>query len=198
MGQWSLLFHKQTHQHSFPFQYVLWQLTLLVTWRFVWIFYFFRSALILTMDLWCYLNDGSNWFSWNWHLFWLGSPTWCLYYRSFNSFTITRWPQCWLIFIVGIPCLKIDLMGGNSLIWHVPFFSLLYFCLQVMNIIPLKGGNPPKYSQRTQLITENYQVVWFIFIFTLSFDDSFAFTIVYLLLKGFSLLSFIICYYSWL
>ncbi|KAK7280535.1 hypothetical protein RJT34_25599 [Clitoria ternatea] len=31
--------------------------------------------------------------------------------------------------------------------------------LKVTNIIPLKGGNPPKYAQRTQLITENYQVV---------------------------------------
>ncbi|XP_041011125.1 coatomer subunit delta-like [Juglans microcarpa x Juglans regia] len=31
--------------------------------------------------------------------------------------------------------------------------------LKVVNVIPLKGGAPPKYSQRTQLITENYQVV---------------------------------------
>ncbi|CAJ1933570.1 unnamed protein product [Sphenostylis stenocarpa] len=31
--------------------------------------------------------------------------------------------------------------------------------LKVTNTIPLKGGNPPKYSQRTQLITENYLVV---------------------------------------
>ncbi|XP_019435576.1 PREDICTED: coatomer subunit delta-like [Lupinus angustifolius] len=31
--------------------------------------------------------------------------------------------------------------------------------LKVVNIIPLKGGNAPKFSQRTQLITENYQVV---------------------------------------
>ncbi|MED6133415.1 hypothetical protein PIB30_028073 [Stylosanthes scabra] len=31
--------------------------------------------------------------------------------------------------------------------------------LKVANIIPIKGGNPPKHSQRTQLITENYQVV---------------------------------------
>ncbi|KAG6711330.1 hypothetical protein I3842_05G047500 [Carya illinoinensis] len=31
--------------------------------------------------------------------------------------------------------------------------------LKVVNVIPLKGGVPPKYSQRTQLITENYQVV---------------------------------------
>ncbi|KAL1330649.1 coatomer subunit delta isoform X2 [Arachis hypogaea] len=31
--------------------------------------------------------------------------------------------------------------------------------LKVTNIIPVKGGNPPKFSQRTQLITENYQVV---------------------------------------
>ncbi|CAL5210122.1 unnamed protein product [Lathyrus oleraceus] len=31
--------------------------------------------------------------------------------------------------------------------------------LKVRNIIPLKGGNPPKFVQRTQLITENYQVV---------------------------------------
>jgi len=33
------------------------------------------------------------------------------------------------------------------------------FSLQVTNIIPVKGGNPPKYAQRTQLLTENYQVV---------------------------------------
>ncbi|KAG4973794.1 hypothetical protein JHK87_030615 [Glycine soja] len=31
--------------------------------------------------------------------------------------------------------------------------------LKVTSIIPLNGGNPPKYSQRTQLITENYQIV---------------------------------------
>ncbi|KAG6691435.1 hypothetical protein I3843_10G061800 [Carya illinoinensis] len=31
--------------------------------------------------------------------------------------------------------------------------------LKVLNIIPLKGGSPPKYAQRTQLITDNYQVV---------------------------------------
>ncbi|KAK7277227.1 hypothetical protein RIF29_18378 [Crotalaria pallida] len=31
--------------------------------------------------------------------------------------------------------------------------------LKVVSIIPLRGDNPPKYSQRTQLITENYQVV---------------------------------------
>ncbi|PQM33936.1 coatomer subunit delta [Prunus yedoensis var. nudiflora] len=31
--------------------------------------------------------------------------------------------------------------------------------LKVLNILPLQGGNPPKFSQRTQLITENYQVV---------------------------------------
>jgi len=31
--------------------------------------------------------------------------------------------------------------------------------LKVVSVIPLKGGAPPKHSQRTQLITENYQVV---------------------------------------
>ncbi|BAT90957.1 hypothetical protein VIGAN_06225600 [Vigna angularis var. angularis] len=31
--------------------------------------------------------------------------------------------------------------------------------LKVTNTIPLKGGNPPKFFQRTQLITENYMVV---------------------------------------
>ncbi|KAM7470321.1 hypothetical protein LguiA_008504 [Lonicera macranthoides] len=31
--------------------------------------------------------------------------------------------------------------------------------LKVANILPLKGGTPPKFSQRTQLSTENYQVV---------------------------------------
>uniref|UniRef100_A0A7N0TBE8 Coatomer subunit delta n=1 Tax=Kalanchoe fedtschenkoi TaxID=63787 RepID=A0A7N0TBE8_KALFE len=31
--------------------------------------------------------------------------------------------------------------------------------LKVVNILPLKGGPSPKFSQRTQLITENYQVV---------------------------------------
>ncbi|XP_062171073.1 protein FAR1-RELATED SEQUENCE 5-like [Alnus glutinosa] len=30
---------------------------------------------------------------------------------------------------------------------------------KVVNVIPLKGGAPPKHAQRTQLITENYQVV---------------------------------------
>ncbi|KAJ6748134.1 COATOMER SUBUNIT DELTA [Salix purpurea] len=34
-----------------------------------------------------------------------------------------------------------------------------YSELKVVNILPLKGGAPPKFSQRTQLITENYQVV---------------------------------------
>ncbi|KAJ8765926.1 hypothetical protein K2173_020442 [Erythroxylum novogranatense] len=34
-----------------------------------------------------------------------------------------------------------------------------YSGLQVNNVIPLKGGPAPKFSQRTQLITENYQVV---------------------------------------
>jgi len=31
--------------------------------------------------------------------------------------------------------------------------------LKVANILPLRGGVPPKFSQRTQLTTENYQVV---------------------------------------
>ncbi|KAF8030313.1 hypothetical protein BT93_E2687 [Corymbia citriodora subsp. variegata] len=31
--------------------------------------------------------------------------------------------------------------------------------LKVVNILPLRGGPPPKFSQRTHLITENYQVV---------------------------------------
>ncbi|XP_051145244.1 coatomer subunit delta [Andrographis paniculata] len=31
--------------------------------------------------------------------------------------------------------------------------------LKVVNVVPLRGGNPPKYSQRTLLTTENYQVV---------------------------------------
>ncbi|KAA0044106.1 coatomer subunit delta-like [Cucumis melo var. makuwa] len=31
--------------------------------------------------------------------------------------------------------------------------------MKVVNILPLRGGAPPKYAQRTQLITENYQVV---------------------------------------
>nr|GMC61239.1 coatomer subunit delta-like [Ipomoea batatas] len=31
--------------------------------------------------------------------------------------------------------------------------------LKVTNILPLKGGATPKFSQRTQLVTENYQVV---------------------------------------
>lgn len=34
-----------------------------------------------------------------------------------------------------------------------------YSDLKVVNIIPLRGGAPPKFSQRTVLITENYQVV---------------------------------------
>uniref|UniRef100_A0A6N2MPW7 Coatomer subunit delta n=1 Tax=Salix viminalis TaxID=40686 RepID=A0A6N2MPW7_SALVM len=32
-----------------------------------------------------------------------------------------------------------------------------YSELKVVNILPLKGGAPPKFSQRTQLVTENYQ-----------------------------------------
>ncbi|XP_015889259.2 coatomer subunit delta [Ziziphus jujuba] len=31
--------------------------------------------------------------------------------------------------------------------------------LKAINILPLKGGAPPKFSQRTQLVAENYQVV---------------------------------------
>ncbi|RWR78900.1 coatomer subunit delta-like protein [Cinnamomum micranthum f. kanehirae] len=31
--------------------------------------------------------------------------------------------------------------------------------VKVVNVLPLKGGPPPKFSQRTQLVTENYQVV---------------------------------------
>lgn len=31
--------------------------------------------------------------------------------------------------------------------------------LKVLNILPLRGGAPPKFAQRTQLITENYQVM---------------------------------------
>ncbi|XP_030944209.1 coatomer subunit delta-like [Quercus robur] len=31
--------------------------------------------------------------------------------------------------------------------------------LKVLNVIPIKGGAPPKFAQRTQLITDNYQVV---------------------------------------
>ncbi|KAK6157036.1 hypothetical protein DH2020_011284 [Rehmannia glutinosa] len=34
-----------------------------------------------------------------------------------------------------------------------------FSALKVVNILPLKGGNPPKFSQRTLLSTENYQVV---------------------------------------
>ncbi|XP_010246765.1 PREDICTED: coatomer subunit delta-2 [Nelumbo nucifera] len=30
--------------------------------------------------------------------------------------------------------------------------------LKVLNVLPLRGGSPPKFSQRTQLITENYRV----------------------------------------
>ncbi|KAK6947193.1 Mu homology domain [Dillenia turbinata] len=31
--------------------------------------------------------------------------------------------------------------------------------VKVVNVLPLSGGPPPKFSQRTQLVTENYQVV---------------------------------------
>ncbi|XXG39760.1 hypothetical protein AAC387_Pa01g0636 [Persea americana] len=31
--------------------------------------------------------------------------------------------------------------------------------VKVVNVLPLKGGPPPKFSQRAQLVTENYQVV---------------------------------------
>ncbi|MBA0562315.1 hypothetical protein Golob_007370 [Gossypium lobatum] len=34
-----------------------------------------------------------------------------------------------------------------------------YSDLKVVNIIPLRGGAPPKFSQRTNLVTENYQVM---------------------------------------
>ncbi|KAK6159659.1 hypothetical protein DH2020_003040 [Rehmannia glutinosa] len=34
-----------------------------------------------------------------------------------------------------------------------------FSALKVVNILPLKGGNPPKFSQRTLLSTENYQVI---------------------------------------
>ncbi|EOX96901.1 hypothetical protein SCA6_005736 [Theobroma cacao] len=35
----------------------------------------------------------------------------------------------------------------------------IYSDLKVVNVIPLRGGAPPKFAQRTNLITENYQVV---------------------------------------
>ncbi|XP_050228390.1 coatomer subunit delta [Mercurialis annua] len=34
-----------------------------------------------------------------------------------------------------------------------------YSDLKVVNVLPLKGGPSPKFAQRTQLITENYQIV---------------------------------------
>ncbi|OAY57236.1 coatomer subunit delta [Manihot esculenta] len=34
-----------------------------------------------------------------------------------------------------------------------------YSDLKVANVLPLRGGPPPKFSQRTQLVAENYQVV---------------------------------------
>ncbi|CAI0392596.1 unnamed protein product [Linum tenue] len=34
-----------------------------------------------------------------------------------------------------------------------------YSDVKVATVIPLRGGAPPKFSQRTQLVTENYQVV---------------------------------------
>ncbi|XP_065852730.1 coatomer subunit delta-like [Euphorbia lathyris] len=34
-----------------------------------------------------------------------------------------------------------------------------YSELKVVNVLPLKGGPPPKFAQRTQLVTDNYQVV---------------------------------------
>ncbi|WCJ32284.1 Coatomer subunit delta [Euphorbia peplus] len=37
--------------------------------------------------------------------------------------------------------------------------SSTYSELKIINVLPLKGGAPPKYAQRTQLVTENYQVV---------------------------------------
>lgn len=40
----------------------------------------------------------------------------------------------------------------------VAFFFL--WSMQVTNILPLKGGPPPKFTQKVQLYTENYQVVW--------------------------------------
>ena len=75
--------------------------------------------------------------------------------------------------------IKIKLLHCNLydkiylLVRHVSFSPSMYhlvcwewsesdacFCLQVVNILPLRGGPPPKFSQRTQLITDNYQVVW--------------------------------------
>eukprot|EP00268_Persea_americana_P059540 TRINITY_DN7321_c1_g1_i1.p1 TRINITY_DN7321_c1_g1~~TRINITY_DN7321_c1_g1_i1.p1 ORF type:complete len:117 (+),score=2.11 TRINITY_DN7321_c1_g1_i1:827-1177(+) len=74
--------------------------------------------------------------------------------------------------------IKIKLLHCNLydkiylLVRHVSFSPSMYhlvcwewsesdacFCLQVVNILPLRGGPPPKFSQRTQLITDNYQVV---------------------------------------
>lgn len=37
-----------------------------------------------------------------------------------------------------------------------------FFYLQVSSVMPLQGGGPPKYSQRVQLIADNYQVVWLV------------------------------------
>ncbi|XP_065853280.1 coatomer subunit delta-like [Euphorbia lathyris] len=43
---------------------------------------------------------------------------------------------------------------------NVRFSSASTFSkLKVVNVLPLKGGTPPKFAQRTQMVTENYQVV---------------------------------------
>lgn len=50
-------------------------------------------------------------------------------------------------------------------VWYSPlqFIVLVVsskFLFQVTAICPLREGSPPKFSQRTQLVTANYQVVW--------------------------------------
>lgn len=133
VGQWSLSFHKRTRRHSFPFQFVLWQLIHLVSWRF-------------GFSIFC--NDG-----------------------LYTLHTVSEY-----------------LINGSS---NMPF---CFLSLQVTNILPQKGGNPPKFSQRTQLITENYQVAWLVLLSALNLYDSFAFIVAFFYQLAFYLASCIICY----
>lgn len=65
-----------------------------------------------------------------------------LLYHLFWYFSIT--------FCYKLSCLPFSLYFWVSVLW----------LMQVTNVLPLKDGPPPKYAQRVQLSTENYQVVW--------------------------------------
>jgi len=66
-----------------------------------------------------------------------------------------------LYFYVSCGCIVVlfEKEFQNDLVETDTLTTFFDCSLQVTNIIPLKGGNPPKFAQRTQLITDNYQVV---------------------------------------